>query len=211
MLDPKFCAFTDKYGLTPDVPVHFTSNLHAYWAQNTNLATKASHTAHPSTGFKAHTHSCHLPHLTSQALPWTYNVHNPNMSNLSPELRTFFRQFTDSQHVHTYSRYKNLQTHSLPNQTVLQIPKCPSQGEPFLYVSLRYNCRQLQWRHLCPAYQTHTQHPLLPHLVHLSERTVVHNTKTADLNTAYQRSPRSTDSHQLPTSNDLTPSDHHHP
>ena len=141
VLDPKLCAFTDKYGLTPDVPAHFTSNLHAYWAQNTNLATKASHTAHPSTGFKAHTHSCHPPHLTSQALPWTYNIHDPNMSNLSPELRTFFRQFTDSQHVHTYSRYKNLQTHSLPNNPVLQIPKCPSQDELCLHVYRRSSCR----------------------------------------------------------------------
>ena len=108
-----------------------------------NLATKASRTAHPSTEFKAHTHSSHPPHLTSQTPPWTYKIHDPNMSNLFPELRTFSRQFTDSQHVHTYSRYKNLQIHSLPNKTVLQIPKCPSQGEPFLYVSLRYNCRQL--------------------------------------------------------------------
>ena len=46
--------------------------------------------------------------------------------------------------------------------------------------------------HLCPANQTHTQHPLLPHLIHLSERTVVHKTKTADLHTAHKRSPRST-------------------
>ena len=33
---------------------------------------------------------------------------------------------------------------------------------------------------LCPVYQTYTQHPLLPHLVHLSRQIVVHTTKTAD-------------------------------
>ena len=60
-----------------------------------NLATKASRTAHPSTGFKAHTYSSHPPHLTSQTPPWTYKIQNPNMSELFPELRTFSRQFTD--------------------------------------------------------------------------------------------------------------------
>ena len=62
-------------------------------------------------------------------------------------------------------------------------PKCPSQDELFLvlHVTLRYSCRQLSWAHLCPAYQTYTQHPLLPHLVYLSERTVVYKTKSTDL------------------------------
>ena len=72
--------------------------------------------------------------------------------------------------------------------------------------------REFPRLHLCPANQTHTQHPLLPHLVHLSERTVIHKTKTADLHTAHKRSPRSKtpstkDPQDLPTPNQLpTPS-----
>ena len=102
-------------------------------------------------------------------------------------------QFTDSlKHVHTYPKCKNLQIHSIRNKTVRPDPKCPSQDELCLHVHLRYNCRQIQWRHLCPVYQTYTQHPLLPHLVHLSERIVVHTTiRTAVLHTAHKRSPRS--------------------
>ena len=118
--------------------------------KNTSLATKASHTAHPSTGFKAHTHSCHPPHLTSQALPWTYNIHDPNMSNLSPELRTFSRQFTDSQHVHIYSSV----------QVTIVLPRVDSSHVLFLGTTVDSQ----MWPRLSSLLDTNT----LPNLLHLS-------------------------------------------
>ena len=162
-----------------------------------HLATKASRTAHPSTEFKAHTHSSHprtllLKHYhgPTTSMIQTCQICLPNYvrSSVSSQI---LNMCTPTQGTKTYKHTVYQTTLSSRFPSVLHRMNCACMSNAGLAVDCEF-----PRLHLCPANQTHTQHPLLPHLVHLSERTVVHKTKTADLHTAHKRSPRS--KHRVP-------------
>ena len=179
-----------------------------------NLATKASRTAHPSTGFKAHTYSSHPPHLTSQTPPWTYKIHDPNMSELFPELRTFSRQFTDS------NMCTPIQGAKTYKDTVYQTK--PSSRFPSVLLRVNRSCMSLSGttvdnyngatfvqltKHTHSTHSCHTWYTSLNEQLFTRLKPQIYTLRTKDHqdpNTEYQRSPRSTN--PKPTSHSLTDS-----